>query len=132
MRIEEDCQPGWRNHPVQAYASRSIHDNLIGMKLRDVNIKPTDSGLASPMRLSRRILAPLASVLSALSGSSEIDVRTATQTRQVLMQGSHASSQVRAQGTEDRAYCGLDRITIIAFKESEVVESRNLRCPITS
>lgn len=48
-------------------ASRSIHDNLIGMKLRDVNFKPTDSSLASPMRLSRRILAPPASVLSALS-----------------------------------------------------------------
>jgi len=78
MGIEEDCQPGWRNHPVQVSASRSIHDNLIGMKLRNVNFKPTDSGLASPMRLSRRILAPLASVLSALSGGSEIDVRTAT------------------------------------------------------
>ena len=79
MGIEEDCQPGWRNHPVQAYASRSIHDNLIGMKLRDVNFKPTDSGLAFVEE------NPLASVLSALSRGSEIDVRTATQTRQVLM-----------------------------------------------
>jgi len=48
------------------------------------------------------------------------------------MQGSHASSQVQPQDTEDRAYRGLDRITVITFKESEVVESRNLRCPITS
>ena len=76
--IAEDCQPGWRNHPVQAHASRFIHDNLTGMKLRDMNLKLTDSGLASPMRLSRRILAPLAPVLSALSGGSELDVRTAT------------------------------------------------------
>jgi hypothetical protein len=36
--IEEDCQPGWRYHPVQVYASRSIHDNPIGMELRDVNL----------------------------------------------------------------------------------------------
>ena len=60
--IEEDCQPGWRDHPVQVYASRSIHDNPIGMELRDVNFKPRDSDPASSMHLSRRILTPLASV----------------------------------------------------------------------
>ena len=36
-------------------------------------------------------------------------------------------SQVQPQDTEVRAYRGLDRITVIAFKESEVVKSRNLR-----
>lgn len=60
--IEEDCQPGWRDHPVQVYVSRSIHDNPIGMELRDVNFKPRDSDPASSMHLSRRILTPLASV----------------------------------------------------------------------
>ena len=41
-------------------------------------------------------------------------------------------SQVQPQDTEARTYRGLDRITVIAFKESEVVKSRNLRYSITS
>lgn len=45
-----------------------------------------------------------------------------------LMQG----SQVQPQDTEARAFRGLDRITIMAFKESEIAKSRNLRYSINS